>query len=354
MKKVLDIMSRYARFNYTMLIPADKQWGTLLPNGSFTGLIGMLSRNETDIALGPLTITYERRRVANFSKLFQMMHLTILGGNMKESRENVFGYILTFDWKVWLLFLISLIATIIVSSFMEFLLECGSKRMITLKSKLIRYFWAYLGTAFCESMPTVPTYISVRIVLIIWWMAVIVLMNGFSSNMKAQMLLRPESERIDSVQDLIDRPYIRPIIMKGTAYETYLKSSSSETIQKLWEIIKKKNGLIFSYEMYSKAVLKEVALGKSVYLADPVSLKYFIGKNCKDMGGATFYFSRETFHPHTFTIAYRKDLTQDIVKYINLGISKLFEGGVFYKMADRINHEFNKCTDDETQKGEKT
>lgn len=44
----------------------DGNWGIRLHNGTWNGMIGMLTRNEADIALADLTITDARAQVANY------------------------------------------------------------------------------------------------------------------------------------------------------------------------------------------------------------------------------------------------------------------------------------------------
>ncbi|XP_067141322.1 glutamate receptor ionotropic, kainate 5-like [Centruroides vittatus] len=338
-----------------MVSPDDRQWGTPLPNGSFTGIIGMLEKNEADIGLGPFTPTYQRSRVASFTKSFTRVYLTILGGGNNMKKPNLFSYILTFGWEIWLFLFISMIVCIVVSSLTEFFLDFSTTKIGALKKKLNEYFWAYLGTIFCESMSMNPSFDSTRIVIAVWWLAVIVLMNGFSGNMKANMMQRPEPDKIQSIKELVTRPHIRPIVMKGTAYETYIKTAPSEEFKKLWDMILDHDGLLLPSEMFSVETLEEVKNGESVYIAEPVTLKYYVGKNCKEFEDAFFYFSREIFYPHYFTVSFRKDLRKDVRRVLDTTMRRILEGEDFDgKLMMKINHEFGRCTFQDNAQQEKT
>ena len=37
-------------------MPADQDWGRILPDGNITGMIGMVARREADVAIDEITI----------------------------------------------------------------------------------------------------------------------------------------------------------------------------------------------------------------------------------------------------------------------------------------------------------
>ncbi|KAG8177157.1 hypothetical protein JTE90_009849 [Oedothorax gibbosus] len=57
--EAFQILANRANFTYSLLRAEGDVWGSLGPNG-WTGLLGMLARNEVDFALGPFTMSYSR------------------------------------------------------------------------------------------------------------------------------------------------------------------------------------------------------------------------------------------------------------------------------------------------------
>ncbi|KAK7063205.1 hypothetical protein SK128_012462 [Halocaridina rubra] len=55
--KMLQTLSRVLNFTYRVKTPPDGSYGNILPNGSATGLIGMVARGEANFALSVLTVT---------------------------------------------------------------------------------------------------------------------------------------------------------------------------------------------------------------------------------------------------------------------------------------------------------
>ena len=53
---------------YTMVESIDGGWGSVNDEGTWTGMIGMILRNEIDIAISDFCVTEARSRVVTFSK----------------------------------------------------------------------------------------------------------------------------------------------------------------------------------------------------------------------------------------------------------------------------------------------
>ncbi|KAF8777985.1 Glutamate receptor like protein [Argiope bruennichi] len=70
--KYLQVVLDNLSMDYKFVFPKEKQYGKLLPNGSWNGMIGMLQRGEADLAFTYLTVTEERAKVVNFSTVYTM------------------------------------------------------------------------------------------------------------------------------------------------------------------------------------------------------------------------------------------------------------------------------------------
>lgn len=62
--------------SYTLQEPPDGQWGTPSANGSWTGIVRTLQRQEADFSLG-LTPTFARSRVVEFARVYMSEPLII-------------------------------------------------------------------------------------------------------------------------------------------------------------------------------------------------------------------------------------------------------------------------------------
>ncbi|XP_035224500.1 glutamate receptor U1-like, partial [Stegodyphus dumicola] len=57
--EALDVLARRLNFTYTLHRVLEDAWGVKGPNG-WTGMLGMLERNEVDLALGPFSLSFSR------------------------------------------------------------------------------------------------------------------------------------------------------------------------------------------------------------------------------------------------------------------------------------------------------
>ncbi|CAN8004280.1 unnamed protein product [Ixodes pacificus] len=99
MGKILNSVQESLNFTYTVQIPEDRQWGRLLPDGTATGMIGMLVRNEADWAVNPFAQTYDRFMATSFTAEMGCTDLAILAGSPWNEDDNLFGLVVAFDWQ---------------------------------------------------------------------------------------------------------------------------------------------------------------------------------------------------------------------------------------------------------------
>lgn len=61
-------------FTYDLMKPPDGEYGVIQANGTWSGMVGMLSRGEIDIAPTDFTVTAERSTVMTFAYPITYIH----------------------------------------------------------------------------------------------------------------------------------------------------------------------------------------------------------------------------------------------------------------------------------------
>ena len=87
----------FSRFQ--LKTPSDGQWGSKLPNGDFTGLIGMVGRGEVDLSLCAMTMTQVRSTFVDFGKPYLRTMSKIISSAPKRL-ENPFVVFTPFSFEV--------------------------------------------------------------------------------------------------------------------------------------------------------------------------------------------------------------------------------------------------------------
>jgi len=114
---IWDLLNHIAEsqgFDFSIVLSDDSQYGVEEEPGNWTGLIGMVQKEEIDVIAADLTQTWSRMAIVDFSKPFLATSLTLL---LKDSGEPIpiwSRWLSPFSTFSWLLLLLALLATLLV------------------------------------------------------------------------------------------------------------------------------------------------------------------------------------------------------------------------------------------------
>lgn len=117
-------LSTSLRFDVKVLSPADGEWGRELPNGSWTGLVGMVLRNESDIALGGIAVTEKRFKIISYSAPYRFTYLSF-ATNLPRQLPRFTTFLYPFTMYLW-------IAIVLLLLVMPFIYRVLLRKKITL------------------------------------------------------------------------------------------------------------------------------------------------------------------------------------------------------------------------------
>ncbi|KAG7156340.1 Glutamate receptor-like 14 [Homarus americanus] len=78
MDNLLRILANKLNFEYELVQPPDRMWGVAGPDGNWTGMLGMLQRQEVEMAVGPFAVSRARETVCDFSEPVYSENMAIL------------------------------------------------------------------------------------------------------------------------------------------------------------------------------------------------------------------------------------------------------------------------------------
>ena len=87
-------------FTYSLIKPPDEQWGSIQPDGTWSGMVNLLANQDIDIAATDFTVTKERSAVMTFATPITQIHHTLFIKNPAE-RFNIMAYIEPMHWFTW-------------------------------------------------------------------------------------------------------------------------------------------------------------------------------------------------------------------------------------------------------------
>jgi hypothetical protein len=88
-------------FTYTLIKPPDGQWGTIQPDGTWSGMVNLLANQEIDIAATLFAVTEERSTVMTFTNTISESYHSLFIKNPAET-FNLMAYIEPMHWITWI------------------------------------------------------------------------------------------------------------------------------------------------------------------------------------------------------------------------------------------------------------
>ncbi|EEC11040.1 hypothetical protein IscW_ISCW019302 [Ixodes scapularis] len=223
------------------------------------------------------------------------------------------------------MFLISLTSLIVLST--AFYRIAGRQRKTSLFYDTSKYFYAYIEVLFFEATKVKFVPQANRILLAVWLIACLILINLFNGEVKANLLVKSDTERINTAEDVLRHPKLLPLTMKNSPLTTALQISSMESVRRLWDRMAAMGGAIPVPEVFTAKSLQMVQQRKAVIATDMMTGRVQSSLFCPVLDGF-FYVGTQSITNLRSVWYYRKRIDPDLVKAINKRILWLFESGV--------------------------
>ena len=94
------LLKSIMNFTYTLMKPSDGKWGSIQPDGTWSGIIGELVNQKIDIGPAPLKVTEQRSADMAFASPVTQIYHTLFIKNPAE-KFNFLAYIEPMQWLVW-------------------------------------------------------------------------------------------------------------------------------------------------------------------------------------------------------------------------------------------------------------
>ncbi|XP_064480106.1 uncharacterized protein LOC135393778 isoform X2 [Ornithodoros turicata] len=168
-----------------------------------------------------------------------------------------------------------------------------------------------------------------RMIIAFWWMSLVVMMNTFTGHMKASMAVQKELPRVDSIQDILDRPKLIPVIIRGSTFEEVFTRSPRKDDQLLWQRVKRMKSILPSVEVFSKDIFDDVLAGRKVVFLDTLLFVYWVGKfYSSQLPRGEFYLAKYPVLTPIMSMWANKNLDRDVIKALHERSRWITESGM--------------------------
>ena len=166
--------------SYDVEPPSDSSWGMKSPNGSWTGMMGMMVHGDTDIGVTEFAVSVHRANDSLVSESFSTTYY-VLVLKTPPKWHGRFLFLQPLSYSVWIAFVCSTMLVANITYGVYYLTQnpgvpyCG---------------WCLdiVGTMFNEAVPYFDrrlTNCSLMITMAFWWIGVCVLLAHYNANLKA-------------------------------------------------------------------------------------------------------------------------------------------------------------------------
>ncbi|XP_069171944.1 LOW QUALITY PROTEIN: glutamate receptor U1-like [Procambarus clarkii] len=100
MAYLVSYLAKALNFSYLYLRPPDGSWGLKREDGTWSGMLGMVIRQEVDVGVGPFGVSAARAEVVDFTKPVLIDYNRILGAR-GQSEVNPWGFLFPLGPLVW-------------------------------------------------------------------------------------------------------------------------------------------------------------------------------------------------------------------------------------------------------------
>ncbi|GFS74566.1 lig_chan-Glu_bd domain-containing protein [Trichonephila clavipes] len=218
--KLIEILSSKLGFDYKLIIPDDKEWGKFV-DGQWTGMIGMVHRNEADIALGDLTVSDPRFKIVDFVP-YTMETSTFVTKIPKAMLKSA-SFLMPFQWPVWIL-------SIFLFIFMPILF----KYLMIKKISQSRMYVSMIGNIFNQPLSfNVENGID-RILMGSWILYAVLLSSSYTALLLSSLTIPIRENGITTIKDLasaVSKGKYRCVTNKGSANIDMLNVSVNEDLR---------------------------------------------------------------------------------------------------------------------------
>ncbi|KAB0802246.1 hypothetical protein PPYR_04432 [Photinus pyralis] len=295
-KDLLDGITEILNASYELSLVEDGYHGNYDPKKrEWNGLIKEILERRADLAVCDLTITYERKKVVDFSMPFMTLGISILHSKARREPPALLSFMNPLSLDVWLYMATAYLGISIIIFLVARLAPgdwenphpCNQEpKHLENVWGLKNCFWLTMGSIMNQGCDILPKGISTRMVTGMWWFFSLIITASYTANMAAFLTMERMGPTIESAEDLATQSKIRYGMMEKGATETFFKESNVSLYMRMWAQMQQ--DVPSPFERTNSDGVKRVRASKGLFafLMESTSLEFERNRHCdlKEVG----------------------------------------------------------------------
>ncbi|PAA89431.1 hypothetical protein BOX15_Mlig000431g1 [Macrostomum lignano] len=290
--QMLNLIAQEAGFNFTVRLVEDGNYGTKTGNDSegnevWNGMIGELIDKKADLAVAPLTITYERERVIDFTTPYMSLGLSILFKKPVKTKPHLFSFLSPLSPTVWS----SVLAAYVFVSFVLFVVAqlspyewynpnpCSTDtEQVENQFSMLNSLWFTVGSLMQQGSEIWPRALSTRLISGIWWFFTLIMISSYTANLAAFLTVERMHSPIESVEDLARQTKIKyGTLASGSTYQFFKMAKSIQVFKTMWDFMSKRPEVFVNK---TEDGIRRVRQGGYAFILESTMNEYYTERNC--------------------------------------------------------------------------
>ncbi|XP_063889783.1 glutamate receptor ionotropic, kainate 2-like isoform X1 [Scylla paramamosain] len=281
-------VSEIIGFNYTIKAADDGLYGNLdETTGKWRGMIGELVNQKADLAIGDLTVTYEREKVVDFTMPWMNLGISILYQKAIRKPPSLFAFLSPFSADVWLIVITAYLGISLLLFVMARCHVWAAARRQSRRGSPSRLTEGGESDASKSGAEMHERSVSTHILNGLWWFFTLVMVSLYASNVGGALTVQRVELPIESVQDLALQTKIKYGTIYGGSTWQFFKSSKIPTYQRMFAFMESQRPTVYtnSYEEGVRRV--QASGGQYAYMLETSTIEYITDRHCdlRQVGG---------------------------------------------------------------------
>ncbi|XP_045615376.1 glutamate receptor ionotropic, delta-2 isoform X1 [Procambarus clarkii] len=281
--------------NFTVVFeepPSGEFWGVMSENGSWSGMMGKLFRNEADLGVANLFLTLGRLGAVDYSAPYDA-EVSCFMVRTDPPAPQWLSLALPFQGATWATLMGGVMAAgLVVFCLASLGARCGGGEVKSLESLVFAYFFSF-SMHFRDPQAVLPRRNHMRIFVSFLGLYAIIITTAYSSNLTAFLTVTRSPQSMDTIKELCDSDM--EISGLGGFFKGALASAVDPYLQRL--------GDRFVGYQELEVVWPKVRKGRAAYLHNRQFLEFVITTHFSSQGVTSMRIMKECFAPYSIAMA---------------------------------------------------
>ncbi|XP_064089815.1 glutamate receptor-like [Macrobrachium nipponense] len=314
--EIFKIVVQKMNYTYTYVTAGNDEWGRLLQNGTWTGLIGMNVYGKSDMALGPFVVSWVRSLAVDYSSILYFDHNGIFLPRPRQEKDLA-NFTRPLSAETWLALAVVLGLSAILGLVMNHLLSPPTRYCSgELQSLLPKYESGFnpvwiIAQLLNEPYPVIPPTHTGRVFMVTWLIAAFIIDAAYVGVLTSILAVPRVTIPVDSLEDLVSYGKIPWAIEEGTSLHQLLQQATEGLYKDVYD---KKSYMVYGcYEARDRVKSERMAV-----LCDMLTMRKAINDDFSTTGQCNFHIARRPIFALSIAYAFPKKskLTEEFNKWL--------------------------------------